>query len=137
MNNLRDGYRISGVRESTYVVRELEVLAPGIHRLNGDLHYGCPLLLFARERQTKKCLQQLHEVNQIPEREIPADRARRLGTRARGASSCDLFRMQLENPEPEPESGDVPRVHMPQRPRHTLFVALCTYVRTGTLQCSG
>ena len=49
------------MRESTYVVRELEVSAPGIHRLNGDLHCGCSLLLFVKERQTKKCLQQLHE----------------------------------------------------------------------------
>ena len=63
-----DGYQISGVRESTYVVRELEVSAPSIHRLNGDLHCGCSLLLFVKEQ---KCLQQLHEVNQIPEREIP------------------------------------------------------------------
>ena len=60
---LRHSYQISDVRASTYVVGELKVSAPGIHRLNGDLHCGCSLLLFARKRQTKKCLQQLHEEN--------------------------------------------------------------------------
>ena len=116
------------MRASTYIVGELEVSAPGIHRLNGDLHCGCSLLLFARKRQTKKCLQQLHEENRKGDPLGARDNQLTLTYALCACCCCACSIQPIEILEPDPESSDfhVPCMACtcPQRPLHALLYVL-------------